>query len=156
MNLPKLRKGFTLIELLLVIAILSVLLVVVYASLNPTQRLLDTRNARRWNDVNQILTAIHECLVDNNGTLTSCGLATNSNVQLGTCTENANVGCSGATTAACEPLTEVTAGGYLASLPIDPDSTASSTLYGVAVANGIVTVRSCQAEGVAAGISVSR
>ena len=66
MKLPNKNKGFTLIEILLVVAILSVLLVVVFASLNPAQRLIDARNARRWNDVNQVLTAIHECIIDNN------------------------------------------------------------------------------------------
>jgi prepilin-type N-terminal cleavage/methylation domain-containing protein len=156
MKLPKLHKGFTLIELLLVITILSILLVVVYASLNPTLRLLDTRNARRWNDVNQILTAIHECLNDSNGILANCGLSATSDVQLGTCATGGATPCTGAADA-CEPLTEVISGGYMGSIPKDPDGgTSSSTQYGVTVTNGIITVNACNAEGVTAGIAVSR
>ena len=68
------ESGFTLIELLLVIAIISILLVVVFAALNPATRLAESRNANRWSNVNQLLTAIHECIVDNDGSFTACGL----------------------------------------------------------------------------------
>ena len=74
LNLSKKNKGFTLIEILLVVAILAILLVVVFASLNPAQRLEDTRDARRWNDVNQVLTSLHECIIDNDAVLASCGV----------------------------------------------------------------------------------
>src|SRR3990172_8431905 len=97
MNLLKLKKGFTLIEILLVVAILSVLLVVVFAALNPAQRLAEARNARRWNDVNQVLTAVHECVIDNNGSLTVCGLASTLALsQIGTCASGGATLCTGA------------------------------------------------------------
>lgn len=150
-------SGFTLIELLLVIAIISILLVVVFASLNPATRLQEARNARRWNDVNQMLTAIHECLVDNNGTFATCGLANPTALtQIGNCTSGGATLCTGAA-AACEgdldaaPMTS-----YIANPPLDPSSgTTGTTGYSITVASGIVTVAACQAE---AGdvISVSR
>ena len=162
MILPKIKRGFTLIEILLVVAILSILLVVVFAALNPATRLADTRNARRWNDVNQYLTAVHECLVDNGGTYATCGLTND-----GTVREIVNTGiatgcntvCTGVAAAGnCADLeTElVTNQAYLGSLPLDPGGvTTDHTEYTVRANNGIVTVASCSAEG-GESISVAR
>ena len=148
-------KGFTLIELLLVITILSILLVVVFAALNPAKRLQDTRNARRWSDINEVLTAIHECIVDND--LATCGLpasGTLAETQLGTCTTGGTAVCTGAA-AACLNLTTPLAN-YIASIPLDPSGgTASTTNYAVTMSNGIITVSACGAEG-GQSISVSR
>jgi len=148
-DLKNKTKGFTLIEILLVIAILSVLLVVVFASLNPAGRLMDSRNARRWNDINQVLTSLHECIVDNDGNLTTCGLSSTLAVsQIGTCATGGATLCTGAE-AAClnfDGVTELDS--YLSSFPKDPtDGSDVTTGYTVSVANGIVTVNSCSAEG---------
>src|SRR3989344_5353451 len=152
MNLPKIKHGFTLIEILLVVAILSILLVVVFAALNPAQRLIDTRNARRWNDVNQVLTAMHECIVDND--LATCGLTDNGNTyQLGTCTGTGATLCTGAQADCLDLSTELA--NYIKSVPLDPsDGAAATTGYAVTVDNGIVTTDSCSAEGTT--VSVSR
>ena len=154
MKLPNKNKGFTLIEILLVVAILSVLLVVVFASLNPAQRLIDARNARRWNDVNQVLTAVHECIIDNN--LATCGLGTTVALsQLGACAAGQGaVPCTGAATACLDLTTELA--DYISSTPVDPvDPGTDKTGYAIQVANGIVTVSACSAED-AETISVSR
>ncbi len=175
MNLPKkiVKQGFTLIEILLVVAILSILLVVVFASLNPARRLAESRNANRYNAVNQLLTAMHECLVDNNGTYATCGLTadgtTREIVNTGVATACNAVCTTGAgsivaATGDCAPLqtTLVTGLGYLGSLPTDPGGvTTGHTEYTVKVTTtGIVTVDSCSAEGVSGGtapdIAVSR
>ncbi len=146
MSLPKTKRGFTLIEILLVVAILSILLVVVFAALNPAQRLIDTRNARRWNDINQILTAVHTCVVDNN--LATCGLGTTvalSQLGIGTCSGGGAVPCTGAA-ANCLDLSSQLAN-YMPTLPVDPtDPGANKTGYSIQVANGIVTVSACSAE----------
>src|SRR5690242_10937254 len=78
------NKGFTLIELLVVIAIIAALATVVFVALNPAQRLKDTRDARRTSDVNSILTAIHQSIVDNKGTLPAGLTAGMAEVQIGT------------------------------------------------------------------------
>lgn len=133
-KLPKILKGFTLIELLVVIAIIAILAVIVFVSLDPVTRFADARNSRRWNDTNNILTAVHEYIVDNDGSLPT-GLTTGqAATELGTC-----VACDNLST----PLAK-----YLKSIPTDPSGgTSASTGYTVAVdANNIVTVAATNAE----------
>jgi prepilin-type N-terminal cleavage/methylation domain-containing protein len=143
-RLSKLQKGFTLIELLVVIAIIATLAVIVFVALDPATRLADARNSRRWNDVNSILTAVHESIVDTGGDLPtglSSGMAA---TELGTCAAGA-ANCSTATDCVdlSTPLAE-----YLKTMPQDPsDGSASTTGYTVEVdANNLVTIASCHAE----------
>jgi prepilin-type N-terminal cleavage/methylation domain-containing protein len=152
MNLSKFnnKKGFTLIELLVVIAIIAILAVVVFVALDPVTRFADARNSRRFNDVNNIETAIHQYIVDNDGSLPT-GLTTGmAETQLGSCasggtTSDGTTACG--TAAACvnlsAPLTT-----YMPTLPVDPQvTTAGKTGYSVRVdANNIVTIRACNAE----------
>lgn len=157
MKLFKKQNGFTLIELLLVIAILSILGVVVFVALNPAQRFKDSRDARRTQDVDTILTAIHASIVDSKGTLPVGLTASMSEAQLGTgtgCTV-ATGGCA-VTTAACLDLSTPLAK-YLKSIPMDPNGgTAAKTNYSVVVdANGLVTVKACGTEGTV-NVSASR
>jgi len=139
-------KGFTLIEILLVIAILSVLSVVVYVALNPAGRLADTRNSRRFGDVNNVLTALHECIVDEDGVLANCGLSTSlAETELGTCAAGGS-SCTGLVNACLDVSTELAP--YLKSIPQDPlVSTTGNTGYSITVdANNLVTVKACGAE----------
>jgi prepilin-type N-terminal cleavage/methylation domain-containing protein len=148
------KKGFTLIEILLVVAIISILLVVVFAALNPAQRLQDTRNARRWNDVNQVLSAVQHCILDADGDYGTCGL-TNPLVQsqLGTCASGGATLCTGADAVCLDLSTELAS--YIKSLPLDPSGgSAATTGYSITITNGIVTIDACSAEDSA--ISVSR
>ena len=151
------QKGFTLIELLLVIAIISILLVVVFAALNPATRLAESRDANRWNAVNNLLTAVHECVVDNDGSLTDCGLTNPLAIsQIGTCAAEGATNCAGAAAACLNLDANAQMDNYIASMPIDPTSegTAAETGYSIAVTNGIVTIDACLAEG--GTVSVSR
>lgn len=61
------RKGFTLIELLVVIGILAVLLAITLIAVNPGQNLADADDTKRRSDVNAILNAVNQYMVDNNG-----------------------------------------------------------------------------------------
>jgi type IV pilus assembly protein PilA len=138
------NKGFTLIELLVVIGIIAILATVVFVALNPVQRFADARNSRRFIDVNTVLTAIHEYIVDNNGALPA-GITTTEK-QLGTCTSGGNTACPTAQAACLDMST--TLAKYLKSIPLDPNGgTAGTTKYSVIVdANNIVTVKACAAE----------
>jgi len=152
-------RGFTLIELLVVITIVATLAVVVFVALNPGQRLKDSRDARRTTDVESILTAIHQAIVDNKGSASASLIGVEQ--QLGTAPSGCAIatgGCS-VTVSTCMNLATALVK-YLKSIPIDPSGGAaySSGKTGYAALidnNGIVTVRACGTEGTV-NISSSR
>lgn len=143
------------IELLVVILIISILSVTVFVALNPAKRFADARDARRFTDVDQILTAVHEYIVDNGGTIPA-GITTTEQ-QLGTSATACNsTNCTNPPTAvACLDLS-TTLAPYLKSIPKDPRvGTAAITGYKIVKdANGLITVAACASEG--AAVSVSR
>lgn len=133
LDLPA-QVGFTLIELLVVIAIIAILAVTVFVALDPVTRFADARNSRRWTDVNNILTAVHTYIVDNEGSLPA-GLSTGqAATELGTC-------------GTCDDLSTPLAP-YLKSMPLDPSGgTETNTGYTIEVdSNNIVTVAASNAE----------
>lgn len=160
----KQNSGFTLIELLIVITIITALAVAVFAALNPAQRLKDARDARRTSDVDTLLTAIHQSIVDNKGTYPAGLSAGMVETQIGTSTGTPSCvistgGCSVAATA-CVDLTSPLAK-YLKTIPVDPSggTTYSSIKTGYSVivdTNGLVTVRACGGENPSSLISASR
>ena len=58
-------KGFTLVELVVVIGILTFLIAIVLAAINPAQQLSQARDTQRRADVTTILNAIDQYLVKN-------------------------------------------------------------------------------------------
>lgn len=155
----KKSSGFTLIELLVALTIVAILAVSVYVALNPAQRLKDAKDSRRATDVDTILTAVHQYIVDNKGNATGLGLSATEE-QLGTAATGcaiSNTNCT-VTAAACKNLSTPLAT-YLKSVPFDPDTTlgsAAETGYSIAQdANGIVTVKACYTDG-STTISASR
>lgn len=138
------RKGFTLIEILLVIGIIAVLATVVIVSLDPATRFQNARDARRLADIQSILSAVQQYIVDNRGTLPS-GLDT-SEKQLGTGSSGCTLtdGICSANVSYCLDLSSTLAP-YLKDIPYDPENgSAARTRYTVVVdSNNIVTVRAC-------------
>lgn len=103
------NKGFTLLEVLLVVALISILAGIVILAINPNKQLGDTRNAQRRVDVNTILNATYQYIIDNNG---SIGVGTTAATEIcktgGTCTSLTDLSFL--------TLNEK----YLVSMPIDP------------------------------------
>ena len=140
------QHGFTLIELLLVIVIIAILAVVVFAALNPVKRIKDAQDARRATDIETILTAVHEYVIDNKGSLPSGMGVALPEVQLGTDTSGCEISIGGclASGSSCLDLSSPLAK-YIKSIPYDPAyGTSGKTYYTIAVdSNAIVTVKAC-------------
>ncbi len=151
------ERGFTLIEILVVIAIIAILAAIVLVAINPARRFQDARNSQRQANVESILNAIQQNMVDNRGITTCTGIP------------------AGTTAAPATPLfIRSTAGGvnlsacltnYLAVLPVDPQTTpltppAYDTGYSIRLNtdNQQITViaPAAIADGAPAGIAVTR
>ncbi len=61
------KKGFTLIELLIVVGILAVLIGAIAAAINPGKQFAVANNTRRWADNMNIMNAISQNIIDNQG-----------------------------------------------------------------------------------------
>ena len=153
-QITNIKKGFTLIELLVVIAIISILAIVTLVALKPAQRLSDSRDARRAQDINQILTGIHQCVIDKKdaATMTTClganTVGTTYEIVSGAITTGCNALCTNATSASsCLPL-DTTLSDYFISIPKEPNIlTTGHTGYSITrYANGMVVIDACGAE----------
>ncbi len=158
----KKNKAFTLIELVLVIGIISLLAIVVLAAIKPAQRLSDTRDARRAQDIGQILTAVHECAIDkkDSSTMPTClGSLTVGNtyeIVTATVSSGCQAKCTGATSdSSCLKL-NTTLADYFVDIPTDPSGVATNhTGYSISLlSNGMTVIEACAAEG--GTIKVSR
>lgn len=121
------QKGFTFFELLVVIGIIAILIILVIFALYPARRFAEARNSRRWADINNILTAVHEHIVDQEQY--PAGLEKNTpKTEIGSCAECVNLSA---------PLAP-----YLIYLPKEMiGGTLQNTGYKIRVnENGIVTV----------------
>lgn len=108
--MPKLRaRGFTLIELLVVIGILAVLLAITLVAINPARQFAQSNDTKRQSDVNAILNAVNQFMVDNSGQVPGAITATP--------TEISNTGAN-----LCGDLVPT----YIAALPADPTTSSSN------------------------------
>ncbi|MEK7133552.1 MAG: prepilin-type N-terminal cleavage/methylation domain-containing protein [Patescibacteria group bacterium] len=111
MQTIKSQKGFTLIEILVVIAIIAILAAIVLVAINPAKRFQDARNSQRKANVESILSALQQNMVDNKGILTGCPNLPDTAATAATIQSGAGAG----DIATC-------ADNYLAILPVDPSA----------------------------------
>lgn len=144
--MQKKQKGFTLIEILLVIGIIAVLATVVVVALDPATRFKDARDSRRLSDIQNILSAVQQFIVDNKGILPSGIDATERQIgtETGDCDLSTSVCSVSNSGAGCLNLTTDLAR-YLKSLPFDPaNGSAIKTHYSISAdVNNIITVNAC-------------
>jgi prepilin-type N-terminal cleavage/methylation domain-containing protein len=150
-------KGFTLIELLIVIAIIAIIAGVVFVALDPLKRFQDSRDARRWADASNLLSAIKVSQVDNKGyyifpiassTLVVPGTAYM--ISTATSTLGCNTNCS-ISSVGCVNLQALVDQGYLGSLPrntsesgIDWNATSTTGYVLTKTSSGAIKIQSCE------------
>ena len=162
MTLKKLlikKSGFTLIELLVVIGILAVLLAIVLIAINPARQFAQANDTQRRSDVNAILNAIDQAMVDKSGTLPT---------PLNTAPTGAALTFDSATVTTGSTLCNNLVPTYMAQLPKDPqtgtwtDCSNFATGYTITVASSSggqtprVTVSAPGAQLAVSGITVTR
>ena len=74
MNKIKSQKGFTLIEILVVIGIIAILATIVIIAINPARQFAQSRNTQRTANVQAILNAVGQRMVDNKGKFDGVGI----------------------------------------------------------------------------------
>ncbi|MEK7218104.1 MAG: type II secretion system protein [Patescibacteria group bacterium] len=111
------KEGFTLIELIVVLGIIGILTFITIVAINPQRQLSAARDANRQSDVNTILNAVSQFLIDGN-TLPPSITATAREI----CRPVAP-GCEGV------DLTVLVTQNYLTDLPVDPLATGEGTNY---------------------------
>ena len=148
--------GFTLIELLIVVAIIAIIAAVAFVALNPLVRFQEARDASRWHDVTEFLSAIVLDQVDNGGHYLSAiqAMTTGTVYMIGTgaggC-DAQNAFCGTGVTSTCVNLAGLVTEGYIAEVPFSPDGlgtwAASSTGYTLmTTTTGAITLRACESE----------
>ncbi len=144
------QSGFTLIEILVVIGIIAILAAVVIVALNPARQFAQARNTQRSSNVNTILNAVWQRMVDNRGTWnTTCGAST---VTLPATLTNVGTGAGLINLDPCIVPT------YVPSMVLDPSGgAAADTKYRImqAAGGGRITVDAPTAE-LGETISVTR
>ncbi len=147
------------VELLIVIAIIVILFAVILVAVDPPKRLGQARDAVRRQDVRDILEAVQQYMVDNDGAYPTGLDAVSASFQvLGTDAAGCDSTCTAETAlAACLDMSGDLVEEYLADIPFDPSSgDAGNTDYAInRTAGDRIEIVACDPE-IAATISVKR
>lgn len=150
------RNHLSVTQILVVFFVIAVVAVVVLTALNPNDRMADARDAQRIEDMHTLITAVHQFMVDTNGSFPEGVTAGMPSTQLGTCEFGGNDFCAGAQEQCVDVSASVTS--YIDYFPVDPllDQTSMEyTGYSISTSeDGVVTITACGAE--TSELSVSR
>jgi prepilin-type N-terminal cleavage/methylation domain-containing protein len=159
-----LRKGFTLLEILLVIAAIGILAAIVLVAINPNRQLAQARNAQRRSDINTILNAVYQKIIDE-GTSGSTVTLTAISTTAGEVNRNNTTGSTECTGTAVNMSSVASDAGadvvptYLASIPQDPSEPGTSNCSGYLISkdgNNRITVTADNTELVTPDFFVTR
>ena len=114
MNLPRRRDGLTLIEIIIALALIVILSAMYFLVANPSGQLAAARNNTRSENLESIMLAIRQSIVDNGSETFSC--SSGSLPSTSTVMESSG----GYNIAPCLTPT------YLAVLPVDPSASSAS------------------------------
>lgn len=112
------QKGFTIIEVLIVLAIAGLIMLIVFLAVPALQR--NARNTQRSTDSAKLVSAINECIANNNGKLTTCNTLALLDPQYITMADNGQI-----TTIAAAP--SVTAATFVTGAKCDTGGAAGAT-----------------------------
>lgn len=148
------QGGFTLIEILIVIGIIAILAAIVLVAVNPAKNFREAANTQRSANVNAIMNAVGQYIVDKKGDVSELGLQTSGTRVIGE-TDMGTVNGLGATDFKkfCDALVPE----YIGGVPVDPKETSyqviteamcdtsatgndPSTQYQIKVDNGHYTI----------------
>lgn len=144
-------KGFTLLELLITIGIISILSGITIVAINPTKQFAAANDAKRFSDVNTILSAVGQYTIKHRGALpTDPTDPTN-----GQLTNDYRFIDNDLTGSGIDLCTALVGGDYLNLFPIDPSLTGDfkdcanpyKTGYQIKYKNSHVSVRAPYAQG---------
>jgi type IV pilus assembly protein PilA len=161
------NKGFTLLEILLVIAAIGILAAIVLVAINPNRQLAQARNAQRRSDVQTILNAVYQKIIDEGASGSTATLTAIPTVA-GEINRNNTTGttdCAGTpvnmSSVALDAGADVVPT-YIASIPQDPSEPGTSNCSGYSIikdANNRITINALNVEaisGVTTPIQVTR
>ncbi|MBU0661176.1 prepilin-type N-terminal cleavage/methylation domain-containing protein [Patescibacteria group bacterium] len=153
------KEGFTLIELLIVIAIIGIIMIAMFIALNPLLRFQHSRDAVRWQEVSEMLTAIKVDQIDNDGEYMAVieQMSTSTVYLIGTCVNGAtavditNYCDVNPAVTACINFVGFLTEGYMGSLPVSPAGAKewTSEFSGYTIEkrdNGTLFLRACESE----------
>lgn len=123
-QVKKAEGGFTLIEILIVIGIIAVLATIVLVAVNPSRQFSQANNAHRSSDINALLNAVGQYIVDNKGVIPAAITTTAQDISNG----GADI-CS-----AIMPT-------YIPSLPQDPKSNGGALITSCTTYNSNYTIK---------------
>lgn len=140
---PEIHFGFTLIEVMIVVGIIAILAVSTILVLDPLHQFAAARDARRWNDVNTISTAVYRYII---AEAALPAAITNQETQIGTATSGCQANCPTAQPSCINLGREL--GSLLPVMPVDPSiGTTQRTGYTIQINDeNLVTVKACRSE----------
>jgi len=137
------NKGFTLPELILVVSLVAVLFTLVLILLDPPRLFAESRNTRRWHDVNNLTTAVYRYIVQTSSVPEEI---TQQEQQIGTAQSGCNQVCTNAQNK-CVDISKILLP-YLVEIPVDPKGGTQERTYFSIIKNqdGAITIKACNAE----------